>query len=186
MRPVVVLALGFLLAWPAWASDSWVVEREESWLGFVASQSGAPVEGRFTDWRAEILFDPAAPEKAYLRVEVMAAAVETGSGDQEQTIRGPNLLDAERFPLARYEAHGFTGLGGNRFRAEGALTIRDVTRPLDLPFILEIAGEEARASGEVLMDRLEYEVGQGDWRDTSLVAAEVLVRFEIHARRAPD
>jgi polyisoprenoid-binding protein YceI len=74
--------------------------------------------------------------------------------------------------------------------AQGALTIRDVTREVALPFELTIgphpdaAGQlQARASGELAIARLDYGVGQGDFASTRTVGDEVVIRIAIDATR---
>ena len=49
-----------------------------------------------------------------------------------------------------------------------------------------IEGEEARAEGGLVIKRLDYGIGQGDWEDTSLVADEVEIFFEIKATLDPS
>ena len=41
----------------------------------------------------------------------------------------------------------------------------------------------ARASGEIEVSRLAFGIGQGEWRDISVVSDTVVIRIEIVARR---
>lgn len=167
----------------------WTIEAG-SRVGFVVRQSGAPVEGWFERFAGEIRFDPADLPGSRLWIEIETGSVDSQSSDRDNTIRSRDLFDVETWATARFEAEAFVHRGGDAYEARGRLTLRDVTLELALPFALaiephpaEAGAEQARASGEVTLLRLDYGVGQGQWQDTSMVPDEVLVRFEILARR---
>jgi polyisoprenoid-binding protein YceI len=69
-----------------------------------------------------------------LRVEARldARSIHTGVADRDNHLRSPDFLDAERYPEIVFRSEKITPLGEGRYRVEGELTIRDVTRPLVL------------------------------------------------------
>ncbi len=165
----------------------WTVE-EDSRVGFVATQSGAAVEGAFEAFTAEIAFDPGNLAASRVAVVIDVASVNSESKDRDDTIRSAALFDVAQWPEARFMAEGFTALGGDRFEAAGELTMRDATLPVVLPFTLVITEEagvqRARASGELEVSRLDYGIGQGLWADTSVVGEAVVIRIDITASRS--
>lgn len=187
------------LAGPATAGDAsrWIVE-SGSKVGFVALQAGAPVEGVFERFEAEILFGPAALVVSWVQVTIEVASVNSESADRDSTIRSASLFDVETWPTARFEAKRFEAVrmesdGSGTFRALGSLTLRDVTREVALPFKLsfedhpeETGSLRAHAVGEVTISRLDYGIGQGLWTDTSVVADEVVIVIDILAKRAKE
>lgn len=193
------LLLVLAMAVPAAAGDAarWTVE-PDSRVGFVAKQAGAPVEGVFERFDAEIVFGPAALAVSRVEVTIEVASVNSESNDRDQTIRSAALFDVATWPTARFVAERFEAVemdaGGNgTFRALGSLTMRDVTREVVLPFELSFqdhpndAGTlRARATGELTVNRLDYGVGQGLWTDTSVVADEVVILIDILAKRAGE
>lgn len=186
-----LFALALLLPTAAQAqAPAWQVDPEASRVGFVATQSGSPVEGAFESFEADIRFDPADLEASRVEVVIEVASVDTGSGDRDDLIRSSDLFHAERFPTARFEAERFTRRDDGAFTAHGRLTMRDVTREIELPFTLEIAEQDgrqtARAAGEVTVPRLAYGIGQGQWQDTSIVADEVTIRIDVRASRPAE
>lgn len=167
----------------------WTIE-DGSRVGFQVRQSGAPVEAWFDRFEGEIRFDPAQLETSRLWIEIETGSVNSQSSDRDSTIRSRDLFDVETWPTARFEVDGFRHEGGEAYEAQGRLTLRDMTLALALPFALtiephpsEAGAEQATATGEVTLLRLDYGVGQGQWQDTSMVPNEVLVRFEILAKR---
>ena len=190
-RRALLAAPLLLIAWPAAAAEAplWKVEADSTVI-FVARQAGAPVEGRFEKFDAEIRFDAENLEASAVAVEIDIASVNSESSDRDQVIRSPDLFDAATWPTARFEAPRFVHAGGDSYEAQGSLTMRDVTRDVVLPFDLKIEDHpddgallRARAVGELTVKRLDYGVGQGQWTDTSVVPDEVVIRIEITATR---
>lgn len=187
MRFVCIFLAWLLLTAPAWAEPPlWTVDHEQSRLGFIADQDGGDVEGWFEAWTAEIRFDPEDLTNSRVRVEIEMASVETGSSDQEYELRGDGLFAVETYPTGRFESLEFNVTGDTAYEALGELTLRETSRKVTLPFTLVIEGEEARAEGGLVIKRLDYGIGQGDWEDTSLVADEVEIFFEIKATLDPS
>ncbi len=168
---------------PAW------VLAEDSSVGFTTSQAGAPVTGSFEVFEAQIAFDTADLAAGTVDVLIAMTSVTTGAADRDTAIRSKDLFDVEAFPTAYFETTSFRHEGGERYRAEGRLTMRDVTRDVVLLFTLHIAPDEtpgqlrARARGSLAIDRLDYGIGKGLFRDTSVVPNAVEIHFDIQAIR---
>lgn len=181
---VIWLAVAVLAPGEAASAPRWVVA-PESRVGFVASQSGQPVEAWFERFTAEIRFAPDDLAGSQVSVAIETASVNSQSRDRDQALRSADLFNAARWPTARFAADRFEAQGDDRYEAHGTLTLRDVTRPVVLPFTLTVddAGV-ARATGAVTVNRLDFGVGQGQWQDTSVVADAVEIRIDLTARRA--
>src|SRR5580693_5750966 len=156
MRAWPILAL-LLLASPASAGpqDAWTIDPRASSLTFTASQVGAFVNGRFPTWAGEIVFDPAALAAARIDIKIETPPVTTNNHDVDSLLKGPNFLDVQKFPAARFVSTSIAAKGGERYEAQGKLTIRDVTRDAVLPFTLAIADDPAQSEAARLRRRPE-------------------------------
>ena len=71
----------------------------------------------------------------------------------------------------------------NGYEAIGKLTIRDVTHDARVPFTFRTASEGganvAYMVGKTSLKRLDYGVGQGDWKATDQVGNDVGVSFAL-------
>ena len=189
-RSCAVLCLAFMLPGAASApAQSWTLV-EGSAIRFTAFQQGAPVQGRFERFTAEITFDPDDLPASRIAVEIDTTSVATGHRDRDTALRAPDLFDVERWPRARFASDRLTHLGGEAYEAQGHLTIRDVQRDVVLPFEFTIAEHPAdpglllaRARGGLTISRLDHGVGQGDWASTAMVGDEVEIAIEIIATR---
>ncbi|MBK1670654.1 hypothetical protein CKO28_21775 [Rhodovibrio sodomensis] len=165
----------------------WTVDHDKSRVGFIAQQSGNAVPGEFERFQTTIRFDRDNLEASSVDVRIAIASVTTGSLDRDQTIKSPNLFHAQKYPNARFQADSFRHAGGNTYIAEGKLTMRGTTHPIDLPFELEVTRDgdtlTAVADGEVTVKRLRWGIGKGQWQDTSMVPNDVVIEIDIHATR---
>jgi len=152
-------------------------------LGFTTTWSGQTIEGRFDRWRADIRFSPEALERSRLRVTIDLASVETGDAQRDQALPSGDWFNVADAPQAVFTASRFEKTGEGRYLAHGDLQLRGVTKPLDLPFQLKIAGVTAHARGQASLDRREFGVGQAEWAQTDQIPAQVTVRFIVNATR---
>lgn len=161
------------------AATQWTMQPGQSQLTFVATQAGAKFEGRFEKFEADIAFDPQSLAGARFDVRVDLRSVNTQDSERDSIIKGPDMFDVARWPTARYVADNFTAKGGGKFSAEGKLTLRDVTRVVPIEFTFEKENGGAWLKGSATLNRLDFGVGQGEWKDTESVGNEVAVRFSL-------
>ncbi len=162
-----------------WSATDWRVQNNGSTLSFAATQAGARFEGRFEKFTAQIRFDPQDLAASRFDVAIDTGSVNSQDGERDDVIRGVDLFAVKQFPQARYVAERFTAQGGNRFRAHGKLTLRNVTRDVPADFTFERTGEQALLKGAARINRLDFGVGQGEWQSTEWVGADVEVRFAL-------
>jgi polyisoprenoid-binding protein YceI len=173
-----------LAAMLALAASQWSMQPKDSKLTFIGEQAGARFEGAFDKFTADIRFDPQDLASSRFDVKIEMASVNTQDGERDDTIRGADLFDVKRFPTAQYVADKFASQGGNKYSATGQLTIRDVTRPVPIEFTFEEQGGNAWLKGTAKIKRLDFGVGQGEWKDTSTVGNDVQVRFALRLKGA--
>lgn len=162
------------------APRNWVVGKGGT-LGFSARWNGEPVDGRFARWTASILFSPDVLYASKIDVSIDLGSVDTGDGQRDGTLTGSDFFDTDKFARATYRASKFKALGGNRYRADGTLTLRGVSKSVPLNFTLDINGDKARARGSATIDRTSFGVGQGDYASTAEIAGPVAVSFDFQA-----
>jgi polyisoprenoid-binding protein YceI len=152
--------------------------KAHSTLAFRFTQAGAQNQGHFGRFAVHLTLDPAQPQSGSLEVIVEVGSVDTGDKDRDNTLRSADLFDATRFPRARFSSTSISRLDATHFQAVGQFTLRDVTRPLTVAFTLSPAAPRTM-SGTVVIRRLDFGVGQGDWKSTEWVGNEVPVSFAL-------
>ena len=62
---------------------------------------------------------------------------------------------------------------------DGTLTIKGNAQKVSVPVQLTQTGATTVAAGTLALKRLSFKIGDGDWKDTSMVADEVNVDFKL-------
>ncbi|GGM01661.1 YceI family protein [Micromonospora yangpuensis] len=109
-------------------------------VGFVARHMMvSKVRGEFTEATATITVaeDPLASS---VTATIQAASITTAQDDRDEHLRSPEFLDAENHPTLEFRSTGVKSQSGNEFVLSGELTIRGVTRPVDLEVEFEGVG----------------------------------------------
>ena len=93
------------------------------------------VRGGFTDFSGNIEIGDD-PTESSIEVTIDAASIDSGTADRDGHLKSPDFLDVENFPTLTYRSDRVER-NGDRWRALGALTIRDTTLPvpLDIEFL---------------------------------------------------
>lgn len=173
------LALGaavLLAATPALATD--YVQAPGSTLAFATEYDGEVFSGHFGRFTTTLSFDPADPAAAELDVVIPLASATTANADRDSTLQGGDFFATSKFPQARYVAHGFRALEDGRYAADGELTLRGVTRPVTLTFSFT-DGTPALLEGRATVQRLDFNVGGGDWADLDLLPNPVAISTKV-------
>ncbi|MFI4951347.1 MAG: YceI family protein, partial [Caulobacterales bacterium] len=152
-------------------------------LTFTTSWSGDAVQGRFDKWKADILFAPEALDRSKVTVSIDTSSAQTGDAQRDASLPAPDWFDTATHPKAVFTATKFQKTGEDRYVAHGSLSLRGVTRPVDLPFRLKITGDKAQMSGDASLDRTAFGVGQGEFTATDQVPAKVAVHVQLTATR---
>lgn len=186
ITPMLASALASaLIAAPALAAPApaWALDKAGSRVAFVASMNGQPINGAFRRFDARIAFDPANLAGSSVVAQIDTGSAATGDASRDQSLPTADWFNTRAFPRATFRSTRFKALGGNRYLADGVLSIRGVDRPVSLPFQLAIAGKRARMQGNLTLDRRWFGVGQGQFAGTEAVAAQVRITITINAQR---
>jgi polyisoprenoid-binding protein YceI len=166
------------------APPAWTVDKGGSKLAFRSSFSGMPFEGVFNRWDAQIAFDPKQLGASKVNVVIDMGSASTHEETRDEALPSDDWFAVKQFPRASFTASSFKSLGGNRYQAAGVLTIRGVSRPVVLPFTLNIAGPVAKMQGQLVVNRTAFGVGQGEFKSAETVPLDVTIAVDLTAHRA--
>lgn len=148
-------------------------------IAFTSKQMGVPVDGKFRKFDAKVAFDPKKPEAANIAFTIDLASVSLGAAETEAEVVKPDWFDTRKFPQATFQSSGVKAAGAGKYEVAGKLTIKGATQNVVVPVALAQAGGTTTASGSFVIKRLDFRIGDGDWKDTSMVANDVQVRFKL-------
>jgi polyisoprenoid-binding protein YceI len=185
MRPLLAaLTLAVApLSWPivacaAGSAASYSADPQQSRLGFIGVQAGADFKGTFRKFTAAVDFAPEALESSHIDVQIDMSSVDSMDKDRDTTIRGADIFDVAHWPSAHYVTRGFTKTATG-YAAQGALTMRGVTKDVPIEFQFTTAPAGAKLEGSAKLNRLDFGAGKGDWKTTEWVADAVRISFSL-------
>jgi cytochrome b561/polyisoprenoid-binding protein YceI len=158
---------------------AWNVDYDASYIRFTATEAGAGVDGEWKEWRAELHFDDTRLDESLVDVNVIVASVETLEDDRDAKLQDREWFDGVNHPEVRYHASRFGHRGDGQFQAFGALTVKGRSIPLTLDFT--VSGEAGKyvLDGTAELDRLELDLGLGEWSDTRWIGQFVTVSVHV-------
>jgi polyisoprenoid-binding protein YceI len=153
-------------------------------LAFAFMQAGAENTGAFRQFATELQYDANRLAASSLKVTVQIASLDTQDKDRDAEILGADLFDAKKYPTAQFVASSFAKGANGGVEAVGKLTLRGVTHDLRLPLSIQSIANGVELSGETTIRRLEYGVGQGDYKSTEWVGDEVKLQYKVPLAKA--
>jgi polyisoprenoid-binding protein YceI len=160
----------------------WRMDAAASHLTFTPRLAGGEFAGRFERFEVSLRFSPADLAHSTLQVAVDLPSARTGDADRDVALQGGDFFATSRWPQARFTSSSIRALGGDRYEARGKLSLRDVTRDVLVPFRFEPgapSGGKARLSGSTTVQRLTFNVGQGEWRSTEWLDDLVRIDYTV-------
>lgn len=172
-----VLALFASLAAPASAQQKLVAAQSE--IAFTSKQMGVPVDGKFKKFDAQVAFDPKKPDAATIAFTIDIGSATLGSAETEAELVKPDWFNTKLFPQATFQSSSVKAIGPGKFDVAGKLVIKGASHDVVVPVALAQASGNTTASGSFVIKRLDFKIGDGDWKDTSMVANDVQVKFKL-------
>jgi polyisoprenoid-binding protein YceI len=180
---LLAMTLLVALAYPAHAAE-WKMDAAKSRLEFAATFEGSVAPGVFRQFDTRLRFDADRPAEGRLEVTIIVKSADMSSDDVNRAIGGADWFDFARFPQAEFRATDISRTGVARFLARGMLSLKGVQQPVEIPFTWSETGDAARLDGELVVKRGAFGIGTGEWLVTSVIGADVKVKFSVQLRRS--
>lgn len=157
----------------------WQIDYTASELSVDIIQMGSVVKGQFTDWSANVIFDPNELGSVEIEAEVNMASF--NFGELSDRAKSAEFLNASAFPTASFSSN-MVILNKDNYIARGQMTIAGVIQPLDLEFSFEETDGVAHVSASATIKRLDFGVGT-DFVDDSSVGRDIALKINLRATR---
>ncbi len=147
-----------------------------STVTFVIKNAGLKVDGKLEGLQTTIKFD--SPNLATSSIE---ASLETTTVNTDNKTRDGHLRKEEYFDVAKYPKMSIKSVSfikdGNNYKGKFKLTIKGVTKDIEIPFSYIENGNSATFKGSFTINRLDYKVGGNSW----VLADNVIISLNILA-----
>ena len=146
-------------------------------------QLNVPVEAKFRKFTARIDYDASKAAAAKASVEIDVPSFDLGDPDYNKEVLKKEWFNAAQFPTASFVSTAIVPMPGpaGRLTVSGKLTLKGKTTDVSFPLTVKQDGGRQVFDGALPIKRLTYGIGEGEWKDTSVVADEVIIKFHVVA-----
>ncbi len=165
-----------ILAIPAWAQ----LDQAKSSVLIAAKQLGVTMNGKFTKFDAVINFNPSQLAQSSATVNIDMSSFDLGAGKEyNDEVQKKDWFDAAKYPKATFVSSSIKQVAPGKYDVAGKLTIKGKTQDVVVAATYKQEGGSNVFDGVLPIKRNAFNVGEGDWKDTSVVADEVQIKFHI-------
>ncbi|MDL2355110.1 MAG: YceI family protein [Pseudomonadota bacterium] len=144
-------------------------------------QMNVPVEAKFKKFSANIDYDAAKPEASKATVDIDTASLDLGDAEMNKEVAKKDWFNAAQFPKASFVSSSIKPAGAGKLNVAGKLTIKGKSADVSFPLTVKAEGGKQVFEGSLPIKRLAFNIGDGEWKDTSMVADEVVIKFRVVA-----
>ncbi len=175
-------------------AGTWHIDVAHTAVGFTVTHlMMSKVRGQFTDVAGTVETD-GTPEGSRINVEIGAASVSTHDDARDAHLRSADFFDAQKFPKIKFVSTAIKSKGDNDFRVAGNLTIRDVTRPVEMDVTREGYGRDpwgsdrAGFSATLRLDRRDFGLTWNQVLEAGgvLVSNDVRLTVDVELTHKPE
>lgn len=172
------------------ATTTWAIDPAHTDILFsVTHMMVTRVRGKFTRVSGRLELDEDDPTRSTAELTIEAASIDTGVAQRDDHLRSADFFDVVNHPQITFRSTAIERRGDAAYRVVGDLTIKGVTRPVELEvtllgFYRSMQGaRRVGFSGTTTINREDWgltwnvALEAGGW----LVGKEIRVEFEVAA-----
>ena len=167
------------VALPAIAATALKTDATKSSVTITFKQLNVPVDAKFRKFNAQISYDAAKPETSKATVDIDIAGFDLGDAEYNKEVMKKEWFNAAQFPKASFVSSQIKAGAAGKLDVAGKLTIKGKTSDVSFPLTVKKEGTNQIFEGALPIKRLSYNIGEGEWKDTSMVADEVTIKFRV-------
>lgn len=169
------------IALPALAATALKTDVAKSKVTITFKQMNVPVDAQFKKFNAAISYDAAKPENSKANVDIDVTSFDLGDPMYNQEVQKKEWFNTAQFPKATFASTQIKAGAAGKLDVTGKLTIKGKSSDVSFPLTVKKEGTAQVFEGTLPIKRLTYGIGDGEWKDTSIVADDVSIKFRVVA-----
>jgi polyisoprenoid-binding protein YceI len=158
----------------------WNVEHNSTIKFTVTNAFFFDVHGTLDFARTKIEFDPTNLDDTNIEVLLQVSSINTGNAERDKHLNNEDFFDANRFPYISFIASSAKKSANGTYTLTGNLTIKDITKVVNIPFTFSQQGDMATFKGRFSINRLDYKVGE---KYSFGISKEVKIELDVTVHR---
>lgn len=172
----------------AWGQE-WKIDATHSGIRFGVRHIFSTVWGHFSAYDGTIKFDPNALDQSRFDFTVEVKSINTLDGKRDNHLRSDDFFQADKFPVMGFTSSNITHKEGNHYIVTGILSLKETQKEMHIPFVYHgttpspfnkdqvVAGFDT----EFVINRLDFGVGNGKFKEMGVVGEMVRIMITIEA-----
>ena len=120
---------------------------------------GIGTGGTISGLEASVKFNPADLATSTLEASVETNTINTGNSSRDEHLRTDDFFDVAHYPKITLKSTAFKHKSGNNYTGTFDLTIKNKTKPVEIPFTYTDKGSSIVLNGTFKLNRLDYGIG---------------------------
>ncbi len=176
--------------------EEWNVDRAHTEVTFSVRHFFTPVTGKFDDFDVSLVYDAENVGNSKVTATIPVASIDTNNEDRDEHLRSDDFFGVATHPNITFESTSVRRVNANELIATGNLTIKGVTREVQLPIeilgIQELEGPMAQQMGvskvasfhtTLEINRNDFTVGTGNWAAATVIGRDVTIEIAVEANQ---
>ncbi|REJ76028.1 MAG: polyisoprenoid-binding protein [Acidobacteria bacterium] len=170
-------------------AGQYAFDRAHSYLGFKIKHMGlVDVPGGFTDFAGDIDFKPGDLEDSTVAFTAQVTSIDTRVDARDNHLRSKDFFEVETYPEMRFKSTAIEKQG-DRLLVKGNLTIKDVTKEIEIPVSIYGPIKDQRGAvrmgvvGSTVINRRDFNVNYGGNlpNGTAVLADNVAIDIQVES-----
>lgn len=167
--PILAVAILSLSAFKTLSSIDWKIAD-----GYAIAFKGKNAKGIFKELKGTVKFDENNLAASSFNMTVDVASINTGNGTKNKDAKSEKWFDVKKYPNITFASKKMATTD-NGYMVSGDLTIRDVTKTVDIPFSFS----NNTFIGSFMINRLDYGIGSTKGMKGNSAGKEIEVSLKV-------
>ena len=182
MKVIFSLFFIFLYCKQSIANDLWAIYKNISTIEFeVPVLFAKNVTGKFNTFDGFVSLDLSNQNNNKALINVRIDSLDLNYKRYKDLVLSEVFFDAEKFPFGLIDTNNFKfNYEDNNIILIGELTIKGKSQkiPIDIE-VIKLANELVQVKSEIFFSRNEFNIGTGNWKNTSILKDEITIKANI-------
>lgn len=151
----------------------------KSRIDFSIKNFGVNVRGTIKNLNGKLEWNLNNISGTVLEASLDASTINTGISSRDAHLKKAQYFSIAQFPYILYKSNSIQKIDKDTYKSTGVITIKGISKIIDLPFKIQIIGDDLIFIGETTINRVAFNVG-----DKSLIMSdEVKIKITAFAKK---
>ena len=182
LKVIISLFLIFLFCKQSVANDLWTIDKNISSIEFeVPVLFANNVIGKFNEFDGFVSLDLSNQNNNKALISVRVDSLDINYKRYKDLVLSEIFFDSKKFPLGLIDTNNFKfNYKDNIINLIGELTIKGKSQNIPINIeVIKLASELVQVKSEISFSRLDFEIGTGNWKNTTILKDKIKIKANI-------